>query len=235
MERVLRDMAGPGAVMRVNGFRGGKLPPKDQIAQIRFHRNMFAADTHEPGFMSIDIITKPGLDNWRGATNIGVRDAALNARNPFAPVKGDEQHDASAFSLSGPLWKQHTSLSLSADAVDAFDSKTIVAPLPSGYFADSIRKPNDSMNVTARFEHVLTRSQMLRVEVQRNHNRRLDNLGVGDFDLFERGYSQARDEDVVRVSNTGAIGKSLYNELRVQWRSETSASRRPAPRRPCWC
>src|SRR4029434_7285883 len=61
MERVLRDMAGPGAVMRVNGFRGGRLPPKDQIAQIRFRRNMFAADAHEPGLMSVDIVTKPGL------------------------------------------------------------------------------------------------------------------------------------------------------------------------------
>ena len=34
---------------------------KDQIQQIRFRRNMFAADTHEAGFISIDITTKPGL------------------------------------------------------------------------------------------------------------------------------------------------------------------------------
>src|SRR5581483_4696064 len=63
MEQRLRDMAGPGAVMRVNGFKGGHLPPKDQIQQIRFRRNMFAADAHEPGFVAIDIITKPGLDS----------------------------------------------------------------------------------------------------------------------------------------------------------------------------
>src|SRR5207245_1684273 len=112
MEQALRDMAGPGAVIRVNGFRGGKLPPKNQIQQIRFRRNMFAADTHEPGFMSVDITTKPGLDTWRGATNIGFRNAALNARNAFAPTKGDEQHQRYGFSLNGPLWKQHTSLAL---------------------------------------------------------------------------------------------------------------------------
>src|SRR5881296_3294159 len=81
MEQVLKDMAGPGAVLRVNGFRGGKLPPKSQIQQIRFHRNMFAADTHEAGFISVDITTKPGLDAWRGGTSMGFRDAALNARN----------------------------------------------------------------------------------------------------------------------------------------------------------
>jgi len=58
MEQTLKDMAGPGAVLRVNGFRGGRLPPKGQIQQIRFRRNMFAADTHEPGFISVDIDRK---------------------------------------------------------------------------------------------------------------------------------------------------------------------------------
>ena len=222
MEQALRDMAGPGSVLRVNGFRGGRLPPKGQIQQIRFRRNMFAADTHEPGFVSIDITTKPGIDNWRGSTSLGFRDAALSSRNVFAPVKGDEQHQRYGFSLNGPLWKQHTSLALSVDGVDAFDTKTIVAALPSGYFADSIRKPNDSLNVTARFEHMLTTSQMLRAELQHNHTK-TDNLGAGDFDLIERGYSQSRTDNVLRASNAGAIGKALYNELRVQWRADEIA------------
>src|SRR4051794_24789846 len=101
MEQALKDMAGPGAVLRVNGFRGGRLPPKSQIQQIRFRRNMFAADTHEPGFISVDITTKPGLDNWRGTTNMALRDAALNARNAFAPTKGDEQYQRYGFNLNG--------------------------------------------------------------------------------------------------------------------------------------
>ena len=211
-------MAGPGAVLRVNGFRGGRLPPKDQIPQIRFRRNMFAADTHEPGFISIDIITKPGLDNWRGSTNLGFRDDALNARNAFAPVKGDERNERFGFSLNGPLWKKHTSLSLSVDGTDAFDTKTIVAALPSGYFADSIRKPNDALNVSARVEHALSQNADAAVERQRNHTS-TDNLGVGDFDLAERGYQQTRDEHVLRASIAGSIRKAMFNELRVQWRS----------------
>jgi hypothetical protein len=231
MERVLQDMAGPGAVMRVNGFRGGKLPPKDQIAQIRFHRNMFAADTHEPGFISVDIITKPGLENWKGSTNAGFRDSALTARNAFAPVKGDERNQRYSLSLSGPVWKKHTSLALTATGVDAFDAKTIVAALPSGYLADSIRRPNGTMNLSARVEHALTPKQMLRAEVQSNHNR-LDNQGVGDFDLEERAYQQTVDERLLRTSVTGALGRTAYNEFRFQWRSQqtmfTPSSQAPA-------
>ncbi|MCU1381646.1 MAG: Outer rane receptor for ferrienterochelin and colicin [Acidobacteria bacterium] len=222
MEQALREMGGPGSVLRVNGFRGGRLPPKGQIQQIRFRRNMFAADAHEPGFVSIDVTTKPGIDTWRGSTNVGFRDAALTARNVFAPVKGDERHERYGFSVSGPLWKQHTSLALSVDGVDAFDTKTIVAALPSGYFADSIRKPNDALNVTARFEHMLTPSQMFRAELQRNRTTN-ENLGVGDFDLIERGYRQVRTEQVLRAFNAGAIGKTMYNELRLQWRAEEVA------------
>ena len=36
MAEQLEQMAGPGAVLRVNGFSGGRLPPKSQIAEIRF-------------------------------------------------------------------------------------------------------------------------------------------------------------------------------------------------------
>jgi hypothetical protein len=223
MEQMLRDMAGPGATLRVNGFRGGKLPPKSQIQQIRFRRNMFAADAHEAGFMSIDIITKPGLDAWRGATNVGFRDAAFAARNAFAPVKGDEQRQRYGFSLNGPLQKGRASLALSADGLDAFDSKTIVAALPGGYFSDSIRRPNDTMNFSARVEVGLTASQVLRAEFQRNHTF-TGSLGVGDFDLPERGYSQGQTESVLRLSTSGSLRKSLFNEFRFQLRSSDTSS-----------
>ena len=80
MERILKDMAGPGAIMRVNGFRGGKMPPKDQIAQIRFRRNMFAADAHEPGLVTVDILTKPGVNAWRGSSNLEIGRASGRGR-----------------------------------------------------------------------------------------------------------------------------------------------------------
>jgi hypothetical protein len=217
MEQQLKDMAGPGAVIRVNGFRGGRLPPKDQIAQIRFHRNMFAADVHEPGFVSVDIIMKPGFDNWRGSTNVGFRNDALSARNAFAPVKADERHERAAVSLSGPLSAHTSSLAISADGVDAFDSKTIVAALPAGPLAESVRRPVRTLNLSARFEQSVGRSQVIRAEVQRNHTFN-DNLGVGDFDLPDRAYSQTADETLARVSASGSIHKSLFNEFRFQWR-----------------
>ena len=66
MAEELARMAGPGAQIFVNGFRGGRLPPKDQIQQIRFHTNSFSAEYHEAGMIRVEVITKPGMGGWRG-------------------------------------------------------------------------------------------------------------------------------------------------------------------------
>jgi hypothetical protein len=223
-------MAGPGAVMRVNGFRGGRLPPKEQIAQIRFRRNMFAADAHEPGFLSVDVITKPGFENWRGQTGFGFRDDGLNARNAFAPERGDERNSRGSFSVSGPLWRKRTSIALAVDGTNAYDTQTIVAATLAGSFADTVRRPNDAAHLSARIEHALSSTQQLRVELQRNHNA-TSNLGVGNFDLESRAYSQTRNDTVVRGSMAGSIGKAIYNEARLSFRDRDtrSASATQAP------
>ncbi|HKP87672.1 MAG TPA: carboxypeptidase-like regulatory domain-containing protein, partial [Blastocatellia bacterium] len=170
-EAAIRSMAGPGAPLRVNGFRGGKLPPKSQIRQIRFRMNPYAAENHEADFVSIDVYTKPGIDSWHSSLNFGFRDESLNARNAFAPARGPEQHRRYGFSLDGPLWRNHTSLFLSADGFSSYDSKTIVAAVPEGSFNGLARRPSRTLNASARLEHILTKSHTLHAEYQRNANR----------------------------------------------------------------
>ena len=74
MEKVLKDMAGPGATIRVDGFRGGKLPPKSQIRSIRFSSAMFGAENHSAGHTFVDISTQPGLGPMRGSMDFSFRD-----------------------------------------------------------------------------------------------------------------------------------------------------------------
>ena len=52
MEKVLKEMAGPGATIRVDGFRGGKLPPKSQIRSIRLSARCSPPRTTAPGTRS---------------------------------------------------------------------------------------------------------------------------------------------------------------------------------------
>ncbi len=216
LQAQLEEMTGgAGAVFQVDGFRGGRLPPRDQIRQIRFRMNSFSADNHDAGRVQVEIITKPGLTAWNGNANTGWRTGALDARNAFSPTRTPEQFRRFNTGLRGPLIKNRTSLRINVDGNRSFDSGTIVAQLPDGRVADLVRRPIDQTNVTVGIEHGINKFQTLRVEFRRSdaENR---NLGVGDFNLAERAFTRTHGEDQVRAALQSIIGKSL-NQFRVQF------------------
>ena len=80
MRRQLLDMGGPGAVIRVDSFEGGDLPPKSQIKSIHITRDTFAAENHNAGAIFVEIITQPGIGPLRGGGR--VRPARRRAERP---------------------------------------------------------------------------------------------------------------------------------------------------------
>jgi hypothetical protein len=223
MEAALKEMGGPGATIRVDGFRGGRLPPKSQIQSIRFRRDLFAAENHGGGMVFVDIVTRPGGGPLRGSVDFTFRDEAMNARNAFAPRRAPEQQQNGTFTMSGTLKKDRTGFSFTSNGVNAYDSKTLNAALPEQNLAGSIRRPADRANFSARVDHALTKSHTLRASYQRNGTSS-SNLGVGDYDLPARAYSRDTTEDVFRLSQSGPVGRNSFNETRFQVRHQTNAS-----------
>jgi hypothetical protein len=232
MEEAINQMAGPGATIRVGGFRGGALPPKSQIREIRFRRNTFAAENHESGSVSVDILTKPGFDTWRGSVTLGFRDDAMNARNALAPRKVDEQQKRGGFTFDGPIWKGRTSMSLGIDGFSAFDTQTILAVVPGAALDPgasgtelnaAFRRPTERAGVNLRVEHGLTKTHVLRGEYQRRGTDS-ERLGVGDLDLPERAFSRTNTQEVFRLGTNGPIGRKAFSETRfqLQWNDTES-------------
>jgi hypothetical protein len=217
MAEQLQMMAGPGAQIFVDGFGGGRLPPKDQIQQIRFNTNSYSAEYHEAGQVRVEVTTRPGFGGWRGMFNSGFRDESLNARNAFADERAPEQQQRYMVNFGGPLKQGRTSLSVSADGLSAYDSQTIVAETPVGPYNDQVRRPTDVYNFNVRLDQAISTTGQIRVEFQRRNDDRR-NLGVGDFDLPERAYGQESIVDTLRVRNTQVIGKKMFNELRAEFR-----------------
>src|SRR5688500_4028903 len=214
MAEELMRMAGPGAQIFVNGFRGGRLPPKDQIQQIRFHTNSFSAEYHEAGMIRVEVITKPGLEGWRGHTNFGFRDESLNATNAFASEKGPEQMRRYMVNFQGPIAKGKTGLTMSFDGNSSYDSRTIVAKSATGQQLNQLAvAPSDAMNFSARIEQQIGAGGQLQAEYTRRQNDR-SNLGVGDFDLPERAYATDNRSDIFRVRSTNVIGKKVFSDFR---------------------
>ena len=216
-ENAINQLAGPGAQIRVNGFRGGKMPPKSQIREIRFRMNPYAPENHDAGFGLVDITTKPGVNSWHGSFNFGFRDESLNGRQVFAPFRGPEQQRRFGLSMDGPVWKNRTSLFLNAEGSLFFDARPIFATVPSGTLSDLAYRPSRRLNLDARLEHALTKTHTSRFQFQRNATAQ-DNLGVGDFDLPARGYSQDQVEYIARLGDSGVFGKKFFNEARFQAR-----------------
>lgn len=219
MERVLKEMAGPGATIRVDGFRGGKLPPKSQIRSIRFMRDAYAAENHMAGMVFVDLVTQPGMGQLRGSLDFLFRDDSLNARNAFTPEKGPEQTQQYTLNLSGTLRKERTSFSLSAAGTTLYDSANIFAGTLNGVHTNAIRRPSDRLNFNGRLDHALNNAHTLRANLQTNANQAW-NLGVGGYDLSTRAYSRRTDEALVRLSESGPLSRTLFAESRFQLRRQ---------------
>ena len=224
MAEQLAQMAGPGAQIFVDGFRGGRLPPKDQIQQIRFNSNSFSAEYHEAGMVRVEVITRPGMGGWRGRANFGFRDESLNARNAFSPVKEPTEQQRYNLSFQGPIVKGKTGFSMSVDGNNAFDSRTIRAQSPGDQTVTGLaRNTADGLNANFRIDHAIGQGSQVRAEYERRATDR-GNLGVGDFDLPERAYDTEQVNDTFRVRNTRVLGKKVFSELKFEFTSSDSAT-----------
>jgi len=225
LAEVLTQMAGAaGAVFQVNGFRGGRLPSRDEIRQIRFRTNSFSADNHDAGRTQIEIITRPNVQLWSGNASLNYRGDEMNARNAFATAETPEQNRQFNMGLRGPIVKGKTSIRLNVDGRRDQQSDTITALDGNGNpLGDVVFRPSEQTNVTVGVEHGLTRNQTLRLEYRVGDNA-TENLGVGGFNMPERGYNREGRNHQVRAQLQGLVGRTTLNELRLQVMHQRSAS-----------
>src|ERR1700744_624902 len=112
----LQALAGPsagpnGGQIYIDGFTGGTLPPKASIREIRINQNPFSSEYDKLGYGRVEILTKPGMDQWHGQLYISGTTAGLNSRNPFENLPDGEQppgYESTQFSgdIGGPLSKK---------------------------------------------------------------------------------------------------------------------------------
>jgi hypothetical protein len=237
MEAVLKAMAPPGSTIRVDGFTGGKLPPKSQIRSIRLPRmDMFAAQNHGGmmGMMHIDIMTMPGHGPLRGNTDIHFMDESFNARNAFTSTKPQEQLRQYGWGLSGTIKPNRTSFSINGGGGSQYASPNLLAVLPDGSTTtETIRQPRDSYNVNARLDHAINKDHAIRASFDRNASTSRS-LGVGGYNLFDRAFDTESSMNTFRFSENGPVGRRGFTESRLQLRwtgnENTSAVESPTIR-----
>jgi hypothetical protein len=226
MQRQLSEMAGPGAIIRVDSFEGSELPPKSQIKSIHVTRDMFAAESHSAGSTFVDIVTQPGIGPLRGTVRVFFSDSALEARNPMVPRKGPSREQGVNLNLSGSLIKERASFSLSSYVDTYYRTPELYAATPDGTRAENlgVRRTSHEWELWGSFDLAVTRDQTLRASLD-TYSTNTGNMGIGAYDLVDRAYSTDSSYTNIRIQETGPLGRRFFTNTRLSLRWDDSVSR----------
>ncbi|MBD0369255.1 MAG: TonB-dependent receptor [Pyrinomonadaceae bacterium] len=214
--------AGPnGGQIYIDGFTGGRMPPKEAIREVRINQNPFNAENDVPGFGRIDILTRPGFGKISGSAGFQFNDEGLNSRNPFSPTRVDFQQRLFNFTLSGPLQKQKSSFFVDFQKRDIDDNDIINAVVldanlnPVGFRA-GIVQPRRFTTFSPRFDYAINQNNTLVMRYTYSHTN-VDNGGVGNFSLFSRAINSSNTEHTFQITETAVLNPRWINETRFQF------------------
>ena len=218
--------AGPGGgQFFIDGFTGGRLPPKQSIREIRINQNPFAAQFERPGQGRIEIFTKPGTDQFHGDVLFQFSDAALNSRNPYVATKPPYQRRQWEGEVSGPIGKK-TSFLADFERRDILENAFVNAVvldtnLNAAPFAQAMVTPVTGIESDFKLDHQFGANNTLtsRTSYARDTN---DNAGVGGFSLPGRAYHVVGSELTVQMAETAILNTRTVNEARFRFRRQAS-------------
>jgi Carboxypeptidase regulatory-like domain len=220
LEAIAGADAETGAQLYVDGFSGGRMPPKSAIREIRINQNPYSAQYDSLGFGRIEVFTKPGADKLHGDYWMQGNNSPWNAPNPF--VRSQPPYHSYMFDgdLNGPLTKNASIFAgiFRQDAVnDAVINAVILDPAnnPINY-SQAIASTASTLEFSPRFDLQWGKVQTLSLRYQLERTTST-NAGVGQFELASQGYSSTNTEQILQFSDAQAYGAKLLNETRFQY------------------
>lgn len=219
LEALAGPAAGPnGGQIYIDGFTGGRLPPKESIREVRVNQNPFSSEYDRLGFGRIEVFTKPGTDKFRGQAFFNFGDGIFNSRNPFAPNKPPYQQKMLSGNVSGPLGKK-ASFFIDAERRDQQESSVVDALTLSGPFSQALLSPVVRTTVSPRIDYQLTSNNTLVGRYSYSYVTQ-ENQGIGVFTLPTRAYNVNNTEQSASLTDTIVLSPRVINETRFQYLRE---------------
>lgn len=219
--------AGPnGGQFFIDGFTGGRLPPKESIREIRINQNPFSAEYDRLGFGRVEILTKPGTSKFRGQAFLSFNDESLNSRNPFStdPVRPTNQTRQFGGNISGPVIAKKASFFFDFERREIDDNSLVNAKvldtsdptLPVVPFNFTVLTPQRRLTLSPRFDYQLNAKNTLVARYTYTRNT-TENAGAGGFSLPERAYDTSSSEHTLQLTETVILSPTIINETRLQY------------------
>ena len=226
LEAALQALAGPaagpsGGEIFIDGFSGGRLPPKNSIREIRINQNPYSSEYDKPGFGRIEILTKPGTDKWRVEIGSEFEDESLNTRNPFAVNRPPFQLRNINGNIGGPIIKKRTSFFFDGEKEDIDNNSLINARilgpgLVPQAFQRSLVSPLKTYEFNSRVDHQISQNNTLVVRFLGSGARTM-NAGLTGFDLPSRAYASRDSDATLRITDTAIISPTIIDEASFQY------------------
>ena len=238
LQDALQALAGPaagpnGGQIYVDGFSGGNLPPKESIREVRINQNPFSAEYDRLGFGRIEILTKPGSDQFRGTVFLNDSNGVFNSRNPFVTNKPDFSSRMYGGNFGGPLSKRASFfLDFNRREIDnnAIVHATYLNPLTLGQQAidTAVLTPNTRTAIAPRLDYQLTTNNTLVARLEYGWNT-AQNQGVGGFSLPapyapDMGYNTSGKYLNLMLTETAVLNPTTVNETRFQFSRSSSGT-----------
>lgn len=217
----------PGeATVTIDGFLSGSgLPPKSAIREVRINPDLYSAEYDTPPYRGgrIEILTKPGAVEFRGAAFLNLNNSRLNARDPFAIERAQTNTRRYGFQLGGPVVKKRSGFFVDLERRDIDEAATVNAlVLNSAFqitpFVANVLTPARLTIGSARFDWQASAKHTFVARFDFNRNA-LVNQGAGGSNLAERATNSHSTEQSLRLTETAVINIFTFNELRfgVTW------------------
>jgi len=212
----LQSLAGGegNAQLIIDGFEGGRLPTRDQIAQIVIEPNSFNANGTGP---RITIVSKnPGPSRWAGNFGFQYRNSALNAATPASINKPQTHRSVVSFGYNGPVIKGKLGMTFNVSKEQSESSSSAIhAVTPAGPIDATVVSPSTYDSLSASQNWYLSPKHTLQDSFSFNRNRS-PNGGIGGFTLPERGYDSSSHGWNIQVSDNYTISSKMTNTFQFR-------------------
>ncbi len=221
LQQQLLAMAGSDGVhspdVYIDGFNGGKFPPKNSIREVRINQNPYSAEYPGYGLGRIEIFTKPGGAELHGDLEASGNDAPFNARNPYTGAEPPYYLYYVVGNLNGPLGKK-SSFFAGVDRFDAQNNAVVNAVDPTGLgkLSEAVPNPFRQTEFNIRIDRQLSTNNTFtgRYEFSRGTSA---NTGVGLLVLPSEGYSSGTTTQTLQLSDTQVVTPKIVSETRFQY------------------
>ena len=226
LEALAGPAAGPnGAQFFVDGFSGGQLPPKSSIREIRINSNPFSAEFDRPGFGRVEILTRPGTDNYHGQAQLSYGNKSFDSRNPFLtsepPAYSLHQGEVN---VGGPISKK-SSFNFEFQKRDITENALINAlTLDTNFnkvpFNQAILTPNHVWQINPRVDYAINANNTLVLRFSHSDNSNVG--GVGNFNLPSQQTQTFNKNNTEQITETSILGTKAVVETAFQFRQNHS-------------